>query len=125
MKIVPVIKYKNMEESVLFYTQILDFELKYAITPLTFPVVNLIKEGSELQLSTLSGDSVFGIAINIYTQNVDALFQKYRERGLDTSQHMNSPVHQSPVDQDWGIREFYVTDPSGNTLRFGESILEK
>jgi hypothetical protein len=27
-----------------------------------------------------------------------------------------------PIDQSWGMREFYVTDPSGNTLRFGKFI---
>lgn len=26
-------------------------------------------------------------------------------------------AHLGPVDQSWGTREFYVTDPSGNTLR--------
>jgi hypothetical protein len=30
------------------------------------------------------------------------------------------PVHRGPVDQTWGIREFYVTDADGNMLRFGE-----
>jgi len=33
--------------------------------------------------------------------------------GLDTSRQSGSPV-----DQTWGTREFYVTDPDGNTLRF-------
>jgi hypothetical protein len=50
--------------------------------------------------------------------DVDALFQKYLSRGLDRSTKTDSPVHQSPVDQTWGSREFYVTDPDGNTLRF-------
>jgi hypothetical protein len=27
-------------------------------------------------------------------------------------------VHAAPVDQTWGTREFYVSDPDGNTLRF-------
>jgi len=27
-------------------------------------------------------------------------------------------VHQGPVDQTWGAREFYADDPSGNTVRF-------
>jgi hypothetical protein len=33
-----------------------------------------------------------------------------------------SPVHNSPVDQTWGAREFYVNDPAGNTLRFAQSV---
>lgn len=26
----------------------------------------------------------------------------------------------TPADRDWGMREFYVTDPDGNLLRFGQ-----
>ena len=41
-----------------------------------------------------------------------------RERGLQSPGNPNSPVHESPIDQTWGTREFYVDDPDGNTLRF-------
>lgn len=44
------------------------------------------------------------------------------ERGLPIPVDGASPVHQAPVDQTWGWREFYVTDPDGNTLRFGERL---
>jgi hypothetical protein len=27
-------------------------------------------------------------------------------------------VHEGPLDQSWGTREFYVDDPDGNTIRF-------
>jgi hypothetical protein len=27
-------------------------------------------------------------------------------------------VHEGPLDQTWGTREFYVDDPDGNTIRF-------
>ncbi len=54
--------------------------------------------------------------------DVDELFKSYLARGLDTSRKAASPVHQGPVDQTWGKREFYVTDPDGNTLRFGQVI---
>lgn len=27
-------------------------------------------------------------------------------------------VHEGPLNQTWGTREFYVDDPDGNTLRF-------
>lgn len=55
-------------------------------------------------------------------KDVDGLFRKYVERGLDTTGHEDSPVHRGPVNQTWGIREFYVTDADGNTLRFGEPL---
>jgi hypothetical protein len=31
-------------------------------------------------------------------------------------------VHEGPIDQSWGMREFYVTDEDGNTLRFGRPL---
>lgn len=32
-----------------------------------------------------------------------------------------SMVHEGPIDQSWGTREFYVDDPDGNTLRFTQT----
>jgi len=32
-------------------------------------------------------------------------------------------VHEGPIDQSWGTREFYVDDPDGNTLRFTQGFL--
>jgi hypothetical protein len=46
----------------------------------------------------------------------------YARRGLDISNKKESPVHQGPVAQTWGMREFYVNDPDGNTLRFRQPI---
>jgi catechol 2,3-dioxygenase-like lactoylglutathione lyase family enzyme len=33
-------------------------------------------------------------------------------------------VSESPEDRPWGMREFYVWDPHGNLLRFGQDIGE-
>ena len=121
MKIIPVLKCRDMKESIFFYTAILDFKIKYPDSPEDV-VVNLVNGDAEIQLSVLGGDGVFGSAINVRVEEVDNLFKKYMERGLDTSKKKESPVHQSPLDQTWGVREFYVTDPNGNTLRFGKEI---
>ena len=110
-----------MEVSLTFYTQILGFKLKYANSTMS-PTMNLIREGAEIQLSILGGDGAFGNAVNILMDDVDELFKEFIERGLDTSTKMNSPVHQSPINQSWGMREFYVDDPNGNTLRFSRPI---
>ena len=122
MKAVPIIKCKDMEESLSFYTGVLDFELKDPGSSPKDWVIDIVNGEAEIQLSILGGDSVFGCAINIRVEDVDGLFRKYVTRGLDTSNKEGSPVHQGPLDQSWGIREFYVNDPNGNTLRFGKSI---
>ena len=120
MKIVPLLRVNNIKEAIAFYTNILDFELKYPDAELNDWGVDLINKDAELQLTSMEG--VFGLAVNVYVDEVDELFAKYLSRGLDVSNKKESPVHQSPLNQTWGMREFYVTDPSGNTLRFATSI---
>ena len=124
MKIIPLLRCKNMKEAIAFYTGILDFELKYPAASPEDWVVDLVNGDAELQLTSLEGDQNPGIAVNVRVEDVDGLFEKYLDRGLDTSNKENSPVHQGPLDQSWGTREFYVNDPSGNTLRFCQSIEE-
>jgi catechol 2,3-dioxygenase-like lactoylglutathione lyase family enzyme len=124
MKIVPLFKCRNMKEAVAFYTGILDFELKYPETSSDDWVIDLVNAGAELQLTVLEGDYLFGSVANLWVDDVDTLFDKYLERGLDTSNKKGSPVHQGPTDQSWGTREFYVIDRDGNTLRFCMSLNE-
>jgi catechol 2,3-dioxygenase-like lactoylglutathione lyase family enzyme len=111
-----------MKRSLHFYTKVLDFSPAHPVDDLDDWLFNLSNEGAELQLSH---EGLFGIPINIFLNSaaeVDALFVKYISRGLDTSGKKESPVHQGPLDQTWGNREFYVNDPDGNTLRFCASL---
>jgi uncharacterized glyoxalase superfamily protein PhnB len=85
-------------------------------------VIDLVKEDQELQLTIFEGDYLFGSVVNVKVDEVDNLFKKYLERGLDVSNKKESPVHQGPTDQTWGMREFYITDKDGNTLRFRKPI---
>lgn len=122
MKVVPIMKCKDMQESLSFYTGILDFEVKYPGESPNDGVMHIVNGDAEIQLSVHGGDGVFGNAINLRVDDVDGLFRKYLSRELDISGKKESPVHQGPIDQSWGMREFYVDDPSGNTLRFGKAI---
>ena len=108
-----------MREAVEFYTEVLDFTLMEGDS-VDDGVVDLLNGGAQIQVSIFEG--IFGIAINIQVEEVDELFQKYVDRGLAVPNDPNSPVHQGPIDQTWGFREFYVNDPSGNTLRFRKLI---
>ena len=122
MRAIPIVRCSNLRNSLAFYTNLLGFEKKYPDARDTDWVIDLVEDGAEIQLSQHSGDGAFGSAINIRVTDVDTLFKKYIERGLDTSGRENSPVHCGPTNQTWGMREFYVTDVDGNTLRFGEPI---
>ena len=117
MKMVPIFRCTDMRKAIAFYTSVLDFRL-YDGDSENDVVVTLVNADAALTLTTLEGDQKIGIAANVLVTGIDDLFKKYKSRGLDTSTRQHSPVHQSPIDQSWGSREFYVTDDDGNTLRF-------
>jgi catechol 2,3-dioxygenase-like lactoylglutathione lyase family enzyme len=122
MKMIPLFRCRNMQAAIAFYTGILDFELKEPGASADDWVVLLKNGDEELMLTILEGDQQMGIAANVQVEDIDKLFEKYVQRGLDTSGRENSPVHQGPLNQSWGNREFYVTDADGNTLRFLQPI---
>ena len=115
---IPLLRCGDIKEAIAFYTGILDFELKYPDEAINEWGVDLVNGSAELQLTSMEGDQKIGLAVNVRVDDIDALFKKYISRGLDVSKKKESPVHQGPLNQTWGTREFYVTDPSGNTLRF-------
>jgi hypothetical protein len=111
-----------MREAIHFFTNVLDFELKFPNASAEDWVVDLINGEAELGLTVLEDDQKLGINVYVRVDEVDDLFRKYVSRGLMVPNNPDSPVHNGPIDQTWGTREFYVNDPSGNTLRFGKPI---
>lgn len=118
MKMIPLLKCRNLQAALKFYREVLDFQPAYPGAPSDDLVVVLKNGDAELMLTSLEQDQQTAVATCVLVENVDELFKKYRSRGLDQSQFVDSPVHLGPVDQTWGTREFYVTDFEGNTLRF-------
>lgn len=122
MKIIPLLKVRDMRAAIKHYTEVLDFRMTWPEDSLDSTVVDLGHEEMELQITTHESELLFGSIVYIYTIDIDTLFVKYKNRGLDTISKANSPVHQGPLNQTWGRREFYVTDVDGNTLRFCQNI---
>ena len=124
MPIIPMVRCSNMMRSLKFYTEILDFKRIDGDEPPVDPCFSaLSREGEQIWLSSHAGDGEFGQALVVLTNDVDALFEKLVGRGLIPEQFGGgSEVHQSPVDQTWGNREFYVDDPDGNTMRFTQVL---
>jgi catechol 2,3-dioxygenase-like lactoylglutathione lyase family enzyme len=121
MAIIPTVRCRTMRISLAFYTGVLDFERVDGNDDLADPSFSILaRHGHQLWLSSHRGDGVFGQAVVITADDVNALFRKFRSRGLSTPGDPDSPqeVHEGPIDQSWGTREFYVDDPDGNTLRF-------
>ena len=124
MAIIPTVRCRRMASSVAFYTTVLDFECVEGGDEGDPSFSILMRAGAPLFLSSHGGDGTFGQAIVVSTEDVDALFRKFRTRGLRTPGNPEAPnaVHEGPLDQSWGTREFYVDDPDGNTLRFTQGL---
>ncbi len=114
---IPTMNVSDMTKALAFYTGVLDFMLVHA-WPEEAPGYAVLTRGAdELHLSGF-GNKPVGHAAIVLVPEVDALFAHFRVRGLDPSHKPESPVHQGPLDQTWGTREFYADDPDGNTLVF-------
>ncbi len=121
MAIIPTLRCRSMRKSLAFYTDVLDFERVDGDDGLEDPSFNVLaRDGGHLFLSSHRGDGAFGSVVAVTTTNIDALFRTFLARGLRTPGNPDAPqqVHEGPIDQTWGTREFYVDDPDGNTLRF-------
>ena len=121
MAIIATLRCNSMRRSLAFYTTVLDFNRVDGDDELTDPSFSVLgRAGDRLMLSSHRGDGVFGSVVVVTTNDIDVLFRTYRGRGLQTPGNPDAPqhVHEGPIDQSWGTREFYVEDPDGNTLRF-------
>ncbi len=124
MPLIPTVRCSNIKRSLAFYTHVLDFERAGGDDDPTDPAFCVLsREGSLLFLSSHPGDGAFGQAVVVTTGDVDGLFRKFIGRGLRTPGDPEKPqhVHEGPIDQTWGTREFYVDDLDGNTLRFTQA----
>ena len=120
MTVIPIVRSSNITASIVFYTRFLDFELAEGDSTQSDPgFATLKREGHYVYVSSYS-DGVFGHALVVIVSDLNSQFQKLRARGIETPPPGTtpSPVHEGPVDQTWGTREFYVNDPDGNTVRF-------
>lgn len=125
MAIIPQIRCRRFAEAFEFYTKILDFEYVDGDDPTAADAVFCVlsRQGDLIFLSSSDGGNRSVIAVMV--DDVDAVFRKLRARGLQTPGDPDAPaqeVHQGPLDQTWGTREFYVEDPDGNSVRFTQVI---
>jgi catechol 2,3-dioxygenase-like lactoylglutathione lyase family enzyme len=115
MQMVPLFYVDDLAAALDFYTGTLDFTLAWRSED--DRVAGLALGEVDLMLTTLPLDQRAQINAILRVEDVDAIWNRWRGRGLDQSQRVESPVHLAPLDQSWGTREVYVTDPFGNTLR--------
>src|SRR5262245_57359409 len=102
MAIIPTVRCRSMRAALSFYTGVLDFERVDGDDTLDDPSFSVLARGGDrLFLSSHRGDGEFGQAVVVTTADVDALFRKFRDRGLATPGDPDAPraVHEGPIDQ--------------------------
>lgn len=124
MSIAPFIKCSDIKKSLNFYTILLDFMVVQAPDPDPEAFLSMYaclkRENSFMHLSQHAGDGVFGNVIYIQINDIEEKYSEFLSNGLKKQE--NSGITMEPVVQTWGMQEFYVVDPDGNQIRFGQKI---
>ena len=124
MSIEPFIKCSDINETMKFFTELLDFEAIQPPDPDPNAFLSMYaflkREGSGLHLSQHAGDGVFGSVTYVRVKNLDALYETFLGNGLTVQDRAG--ISMEPVDQTWGMREFSVKDPDGNRITFGQNM---
>lgn len=125
MSIEPFLKCSEIKVSLNFYTNFLDFKVVQAPDPDPESFMSMYaylkREESFIHLSQHAGDGVFGNVIYVQVKNIDAIYSTFLNNGLKIQDKPG--ITMEPVEQTWGMKEFYVADPDGNRIRFGQQIV--
>lgn len=105
----PVLCVKSVPASIEYYVEKLGFQKNWDWgDPVTFGSV--IRDDVALFFCE-DGQGKSGMWISIFVDDVDALYEDYRQRGVI--------IRQPPTNFSWGMREMNVEDPDGHRLRIG------
>lgn len=117
--LIPILSVRDMNEAVSFYTDVLDFQVVFSWPDQHAIYAGLIRGADEMHLALAMQGGRYGhCSTMVLCDDVDAVFESFKARGLVVPTRAESPVHEAPLDQSWGTREVYIDDPSGNTLVF-------
>ncbi|MCW5682264.1 MAG: VOC family protein [Xanthobacteraceae bacterium] len=111
----PILRMFSVEKTKEFYFEFLGFKLDWEHrfekdAPL---YMQISRAGATLHLSEHFGDGVPGSAVYFSMKGIEEF---HRELTAKNYRHARPGI----LDQEWGMREIMISDPSGNKLRFGE-----
>lgn len=114
--VIPQLRITNAEQSLGFYVNGLGFKLdwEHRFGP-GFPLfVQLTRQDQTVFLTEHRGDCEVGAAVYFIVPDAARCLSEFEQKGiLATNVLSNTP---------WGTREFLLTDPDGNRLRFASEI---
>ena len=111
---IPVLHVSSSMAAERFYCAGLGFQQRFAYRPDDGHAdpcyMGLIRDGVLLHVSSFPGDGVAGGVANFIVDDLDALHEEFRHKGLR--------IDLEPTHQRWGNREMYLEDADGNSVRF-------
>jgi catechol 2,3-dioxygenase-like lactoylglutathione lyase family enzyme len=119
---IPVFRVRSLDEALSFYRDVLGFKVHQIDPDIASFYAVLSWNDEEFHLQQDAGAAGYRHSAIIRVDNVDGLFAALKDRGHRPPNRPESPVHCAPVNQTWGTREFYVDDPSGNTICFAQEL---
>jgi catechol 2,3-dioxygenase-like lactoylglutathione lyase family enzyme len=106
--VVPILNVRDVPASLTWYVDVLGFGLSWSWgEPATYGGV--VSGRAEIQFCQ-DGQGGPGTWVAVWVDDVDALHDRLRERGVD--------IRQPPTTFEWGVREMNVADPDGHRIRF-------
>jgi uncharacterized glyoxalase superfamily protein PhnB len=109
---IPILNVANVLASIDYYVDKLGFEKEWEWgSPPTFASVRR----DEVRIFMCQdGQGQPGTWMSIFVQDVDALYEDYRRRGVK--------IPEPPTTFPWHVREMLVEDPDGHCLRIGSDL---
>jgi catechol 2,3-dioxygenase-like lactoylglutathione lyase family enzyme len=107
----------NLEESISFYREKLGFRLTFTWEdPVSYAVLKL---GDSISIHLVSKDPnhitcTLHTSVCIFSHDIDALYLEYKNRDV--------PISNPLALQEYGMKEFDITDPDGHILAFGQEV---
>jgi len=114
--VIPQHRITDARRSVVFYVDGLGFSIdwQHQFEP-GFPIfIQATRDSQTIFLTEHTGDCQVGGAVYFLVKNVDTCHAEFASRGIVATKPLS--------DTSWGTREFVVTDPDGNRLRFATDL---
>jgi len=111
----PVLPVDNLKETVAYYQEAFGFDVSFMWgEPAHYAVLKRDDVGVHLTEREDTSKKIPPCTVYVFVNDVDALYEEFKGKGID----MFSP----PETQDYGMREFEVSDPNGHFLIFGKGV---
>jgi len=107
----PILGMRDVERAIKFYSQQLGFKLAFADKADQPNYVGFRRDAVEIHMQFQFEHEMGTICLRFLVEDPDALFNEYRERGVECSAN---GIRDTP----WGTREFALYDLDRNAFTF-------